>query len=359
MDQLRELLRKPHILALVAFLAGLAIGWFAIGWGIWPVKWVDAPVHLLRDDIQEDIMVWAINSVEEQSNPQSIDKLVDDLGKPKAKMLLERVRVKYPNLDPEGLARYDALLVNVTASTEEVRAGALAEPTPASQTAGENPLPAAATPVTLPEGTANTPLKIQPLLLVMCVLTIAIAAALLYLFFFRPRRLNPSPLPREEPLERVPVPQAFMPSDQEPPVVQYMTTYSAGDDKYDDSFSIDSPTGEFMGECGVGISETIANGESRKVSAFEVWLFDKNDIQTVTKVLMSQEAFDDPSTVQRLSAKGEPVLAEPGKRILLETATLSLEARVVSMNYGQGSGLPAGSFFDLLSLELAVWPKRD
>jgi hypothetical protein len=50
------------------------------------------------------------------------------------------------------------------------------------------------------------------------------------------------------------------------------------------------------------------------------------------------------------------VLAEPGKRILLETATLQLEARVVDMNYGQGA-LPPDSFFERLTLELAVWPK--
>lgn len=135
-----------------------------------------------------------------------------------------------------------------------------------------------------------------------------------------------------------------------------MTTYMAGDDLYDDSFSIDSPSGEFLGECGVGISETIGVGDPKKVTAFEVWLFDKNDIQTVTKVLMSHHAFEDPTTMQRLESKGEPVLSEPGKRVVLETATLVLEARVVDMNYGKGAQ-PASSFFDRLTLELAVWPK--
>jgi len=130
-----------------------------------------------------------------------------------------------------------------------------------------------------------------------------------------------------------------------------------GNDLYDDSFSIDSPTGEFLGECGVGISETIGVGDPKKVTAFEVWLFDKNDIQTVTKVLMSGHAFNDPVVSQRLQSKGEPILAEGGKRVMLETATLTLEARVVSMNYGQGA-LPQSSFFDQMTLELAVWPKK-
>jgi len=92
------------------------------------------------------------------------------------------------------------------------------------------------------------------------------------------------------------------------------------------------------------------------VTAFEVWLFDKNDIQTVTKVLMSQHAFEDETTRQRLAAKGEPVLAQPGQEMVLETQTLQLVARVVDMSYGSGP-LPTDSFFDRMTLDLVVYPK--
>jgi len=138
--------------------------------------------------------------------------------------------------------------------------------------------------------------------------------------------------------------------------MQFMASYRLGDDLFDDSFSIDSPAGEFLGECGVGISETIGVGEPKKVTAFEVWLFDKNDIQTVTKVLMSAHAFVDAGIRQKLETKGELVQAEPGNQTILETATLRLVARIVDMGYGQGA-LPEGSFFESLILELAVWAK--
>ena len=114
--------------------------------------------------------------------------------------------------------------------------------------------------------------------------------------------------------------------------------------------------GEFLGECGVGITETIGVGDPKKVTAFEIWIFDKNDIQTVTKVLMSGHAFIDGAIRQRLATKGEPVMAEPGAVAMLETATLRLQARIVDINYGQ-SALPENSFFDNLILELAVWQK--
>jgi len=136
-----------------------------------------------------------------------------------------------------------------------------------------------------------------------------------------------------------------------------MTTYHVGDDLFDDSFSIDSPAGEFMGECGVGIAETIGVGTPKRVTAFEIWLFDKNDIQTVTKVLMSSHVFRDDAARARLSAKGEPALCSPGVEMVLETATLQMVARVVDMQYGEGA-LPEDSFFERVTLELAVWSKQ-
>jgi hypothetical protein len=142
----------------------------------------------------------------------------------------------------------------------------------------------------------------------------------------------------------------------EPPLSQWMTTYNMGDDLFDDSFSIDSAAGDYMGECGVGIAETIGVGSPKRVSAFEIWLFDKNDIQTVTKVLMSSHVFRDDSTREKLSAKGEPVLASSGAETVLETATLQMVARVVDMQYGEGP-LPEDSFFERATLELAVWAK--
>jgi hypothetical protein len=139
------------------------------------------------------------------------------------------------------------------------------------------------------------------------------------------------------------------------PLATFRTIYTLGDDMYDDSFSVESPAGDFLGECGVGIGDVIGVGEPNKIAAFEVWLFDKNDIQTVTKVLMSEYTFNDEETRTRLSAKGDPVLAQPGAVVELSTASLMVEARVVDLNYGEGA-LPPNSFFDRLTIELRAWP---
>ncbi|MFL7790608.1 MAG: hypothetical protein AB8I69_00590 [Anaerolineae bacterium] len=141
------------------------------------------------------------------------------------------------------------------------------------------------------------------------------------------------------------------------PLAQFPTTYALGDDHFDPSFSIELDSGEFMGECGVGVSETIGVGAPNKVTAFEVWLFDKSDIRTVTKVVMSDYAFSDEALRTKLAPKGEPMLAKEGAEAVLETKTLRIKARIVEAKYGAGN-LPQNSFFDRLSIDLAAWVKE-
>ncbi len=152
--------------------------------------------------------------------------------------------------------------------------------------------------------------------------------------------------------------RAYQESGTEPPMAQFMSTYLIGDDLYDDSFSIETPEGEFLGECGAGISETIGTGDPKKVTAIEVWLFDKSDIRTITKVVMSEYAYNDQALRAKLASKGEAVLAKVGETITLETQSLWVQARVVDLSYGSSEALPPNSFFERITVELAAWPKQ-
>ena len=145
---------------------------------------------------------------------------------------------------------------------------------------------------------------------------------------------------------------------QATPVARFRTTYNRGHDTYDDSFSIENTSGEFLGECGVGISESIGVDAPRNATAVELWLFDKNDIRTVTKVLMSDHAFFDEALKAKLAPKGEPVLARQGETVVLETASLIINAVIVDMAYGLDEGLPEESYFERLTVELSAWAKE-
>ena len=139
-----------------------------------------------------------------------------------------------------------------------------------------------------------------------------------------------------------------------PPLGHFVTTYNLGQDTYDESFAIETPMGEFLGECGVGISETLGADEpSKKVTAFEVWLFDKSDLRTVTKVLMSPYAYNDDALRAKLASRGDLVLAKLGKDMALETTSLRVDARVVDLEYDSGA-MPPQSLFTKLTVELVV-----
>ena len=339
MDKIREQLNKPLVAGGIGLVIGILFGWFALGWGAFPVQWTDASPALLRQDAKVDYLRMAIDSYNLNKNIPLAQQRWNELGEG-ADGLLAIIQTS-PNA-PTGIENFRAVVAGpATAGT------ALAPQTTLT-----------------PAGTA-APGKLKSsgltlILSILCILLLAIAGALVYIFVFRNRKQGgaapTSPMMGETSRQPATMAEFAETSKEETPVSQFMSTYVIGDDLYDDSFSIDSPSGEFLGECGVGISDTIGVGDPKKVTAFEVWLFDKNDIQTITQVVMSPHAFNDPAIRQKLESKGEPVLVEPGKRILLETATLQLQARIVDMNYGQGA-LPQSSFFDRMTLELAVWPK--
>lgn len=142
-------------------------------------------------------------------------------------------------------------------------------------------------------------------------------------------------------------------------IASYRTTFVRGYDAYDDSFSIENVGGDFLGECGVGISESIGTDSPKSVTALEVWLFDKNDIRTITKVAMSDHAFFDEAIKAKLAPKGEPVLARQDEVVVLETAALIINARITEIVYGDNPDLPEKSYFEKLSIEISAWSQGD
>jgi hypothetical protein len=344
--------RKPWVLpVLLGFILGTAFGLFALGWVVFPVTWVDASPSQLTASYQEDFLRAAIDSYARNQDILTAQQRYQALGE-KGTDLLTQITNNPQILSADDIAKFSS-----------IAAGKIVDPT--GDTDGTTP-------------TTTGKSTITALLGGLCLLMLVIGGALIYLLFFR-NRASRKVVEEEEPaqgyvyeqIEEPLVEKAtpFKPEPvimQEAPVIehasvavdttravaQFMTSYNL----YDDTFSIDASNGEFLGECGAGISDTIGVGDPKKISAFEVWLFDKNDIQTVTKVLMSSAVYNDPAARQRLSIRGEPVLAEPGKIAQLETATLRLEVRILDMNYGQGE-LPASSFFDRMSFEMSVYQK--
>lgn len=343
-----EFLGKPLYVGIAAGVVGLLIGWMLFGWLIWPVSWYDAAPSHLREDLKVDYARMSIDSFAKNQDAVLARTRFKNLGE-NAQKYLDQIAAKPGLTNPADL---EAFKKAIAGQVVVPPAGTTPQPgTAATAVKPTIPVIGQVTPTPAPDTGGSSAL----LLVVLCVVLLALGGALAYLLVFKNKKKGFNPFSQNKQTAAQPVAEMAF-AGSEAPIAQFMTSYKVGVDLYDDSFSIDSPSGEFLGECGVGISDTIGVGDPKKVTAFEVWLFDKNDIQTITKVLMSEYAINDPAITQRLASKGEPVLVRSGEQVVLETATLQLVARVVDMNYGQGA-LPANSFFDRLTLELAIWPK--
>jgi hypothetical protein len=141
------------------------------------------------------------------------------------------------------------------------------------------------------------------------------------------------------------------------PLLQKTSSYALGMDNFDESFAIETEDNEWLGECGMGISESLGDGTPRKVVAFEVWLFDKPNTRTVTKVLMSDFANSNEALRNKLLSRGEPVLAMPGGTFTLETPALVVDGQIVEMEYGEGT--PAYGYFNTLKVTLIARRKPE
>ncbi|MCK5316489.1 MAG: hypothetical protein KAJ55_01175 [Anaerolineales bacterium] len=346
MDNVKEMITRKSFAVGAALIAGIALG-VLYAWVIQPVQLVDADISQLREDLRVDYLRMVIGSYATDSDAEVAIQRYESLGENKDATLSE-VGESPGEVGPSDLQKFQAL-VAVESPSEA----------PLAETTETDEATASTEPTTASTETTSASRYILP----VCLGTLALGAMLGIALVLR-RRIEA----RENDFESDFTPNAIddahdvdleaemeIPSDG--PLATFRTTYTIGDDLYDDSFSVESPaSGDFLGECGVGIAEAIGVGDPKKVSAFEVWLFDKNDIQTVTKIIMSKYTFSDEETRSQLAAKGDPVMAEGGEVVELETASLRVEARIVDMSYGEGA-LPKESFFDRMTIELKAIAK--
>lgn len=323
---IRNLLKNNRVTLVLGVILGLALG-LIVGWWWWPVQWTDGTPEVMRADLQQDYLRMTIDSLNRTGD---VDKAIE----------------RWENMGEAGPAAYAAI---------QTDPGYL-NPLDIQQF-GNFIQSATGQPILVTAPEEASPLGQYVLWGAGLVVLILVAVGGMYLY--RLLRKNTGPVTavmQAAEASRRAEKTNFEELGLAPPITQTMTTYVLGDDLYDESFSIDTSGGEFLGEYGVGVSDTVGVGEPKKVSALEIWLFDKNDIKTATKVLMSEHAYNDPNTRARLEPKGELVVVKQGEQVLLETATLQLLATVVDMDYGMGA-MPPKSFFERITLELAIWPR--
>jgi len=338
MENIKRIGRANLIKGVVIFLVGLAIGWLAIGWGLWPVQYYDTDPQDLGLRHKE---AWILMVADSYNLNQDDEAARERLRGFEEGEVGEIISSLIARAEEDGDLPTAQRLRDLAGAVGVTLPGALPEATP-------TPAPVARGP--------SIPRSLGIVLVLFLLVALVVVGGGVALARWRERREEAPlrPVPKEELISwEVP---------EEAPLGQFVTTYTLGDDGYDTSFNIETPAGEFYGACGVGFSEVMGEGAPEKVTAFEVWLFDKTDpdnVQTVTKVLMSEHAYGDEALREKMKDRGEAVLVERGRNITIEGVGLQLRAQIVDFAYGVSPDLPPNSFFERLTTELTPRMKQE
>jgi hypothetical protein len=326
---------KPGLSLLITFIAGLAIGLFVLGWGVFPVTWENASPGALSQQYQDYYVRAVADAYSFDHNTQKVQEALGGWGGVEA-------TCDYAGraTDPAEAQRLNAAATAVN-GTGCAEATATNQPPPAGDTAEE-------------EGSGGS---LWPMLFLGLLLIILIAA-IIFVYNRRKALMDESPGSVQAMPDVAPV-AAVDDGTATTPIASVDTTYTRGDDRFEYSFPIESGNQDFLGDCGIAIAESLGSGTPKNVTAFEVWLFDKNDVRTRTKILMSEHAFHDEGLKAKLATKGtEQILAQTGETIVLETVSLILNAIVTDIQYGDSADLPPESYFERLSVKFHVWRKE-
>jgi hypothetical protein len=340
---LRDTVRsKPLLSLVVCFIIAFLVGWWLMGYVIWPVQYVgEAYSYELTAPEKEQYIMMVADSYQLTGNAMEARSRLTGWDQSEIPLLIANVATGLRNQGREA----DAQRVEDLAEVLGAPSPGIVPTVPGSPQAP---------PSTQARAARLSVMSLIQICIGLIVILIVIAAVLFVVDLRRRRnkqpgsrlaaRVTPTTVPSTVPLDQ-PTQGDFY----------FATKYTIGDDSYDESFSIETPSGEFLGECGIGISETIEAGPPDKVAAFEVWLFDKSDIRTVARVLMSEFAFNAPDLRDKLAPKGDAVMAQEGGTFKIETDSLNMEVRISELVYGTEQQEP-NSYFDTLAVDIIARP---
>lgn len=137
-----------------------------------------------------------------------------------------------------------------------------------------------------------------------------------------------------------------------PPIMQWESAYTLGRTPYDESITLETKDGDFLGEAGIGINDEVPGSGSKEVMDFDLWVFDKTDINTYSRILMTEKAYNDEALRAKIEANplAEPILAKPGEKINIESKTMHIEAVLEEVAVDE-----TGTHFENLKVKMNIF----
>ncbi len=341
---------RSYLFIVVAFIVGLLIGWFVLGWLVAPVQWTGATLQDLRPEDQQVVVATEAEAF----------ALTQDSAKAVERLQALGTQAQVGEAAAQVIQQAESTGDVVTADRVRAMAAAVGLSVPAAATATE--AQPAEQPAEEPEQGGSNLFTILGLALLAG--GIVLAAWLLLRGRSAPREQEVEEYTTEvlvdepQPAQRGAKPAGVAPASMAAAAErsgagqEFTAVFHQGDVSFDQSFDIEGSDGSYWGECGMTMSEMV-QGDPERVTALEVWLFDKSDIRTVTKVLMSDYAYGNQALREKLSSRGDAVLMAPDLGFVLDAQTLRLMGKIVEMEYDD-SQAPARGTIRKLRVQLRV-----
>ncbi len=321
---------------LIVFVLGLVIGLVVLGWGLFPLEFTDANPDYLSQTYKDYYVRAVADAYSFDNNTQKVQQAFSGWSGVEATCDLAA-----RTTDPAEAQRLNAAAAVVNNVGCDPNVAAPIDGQPAAGAEGED------------EGSGIFPILLLGFLLLFLI------GAIFYVYNRRKEMMVSSATSSQSSMPDMAPVADTEDGVETTPIASVDTTYVRGDDRFEYSFPIENENQEFLGDCGIAIAESLGSDSPKNVTAFEVWLFDKNDIRTRTKILMSDHAFHDEGLKAKLATKGtEQLLAGEGETLVLETVSLILNAVVTDIEYGTDPDQPPESYFDRLSVKFHVWRKE-
>jgi hypothetical protein len=334
----KKFTKNPLIIGILFLFIGSILG-LVYSFLIDPVEWVDVPLERSRADIQEDYLRMALDRYTYTFDSQKLQQRWGNLGAAGPTILGQVIA----NPGRQNLDTILHLQNTIIEKNAIPSSGCITVAKNSNDIAGNNNF-----------------------CIFLWLITICCGGVLVYHFNKRINQLSQpvfsynTQLPTVTQLQKkkdhldIPTPPQEKEITKKEPHSIFLASYQLGDDLFCESFSIETDKRKFLGECGIDIAHVINQGPPKQISAFDVWLFDKDEIDTKSLVLMSELSYQNDNLRSRLKAKGKTSLIEVGKYYQLQTENINLEIRILDVFYDCFS-LVDPNCIERLVVEFSVW----
>ncbi len=315
---------KNYLKFVPPFLLGFLLGWLVVGWWLWPVRWINTDPWDLKLEFKKHYILMAADSYTLNGDIELLRKRFRGWSQEELVAIVSQLKQEY-STDMRVVSRLDELK----------RALNLPEP-------GVAPKPSA--------------FQSRPFIILLF-FAVFLTLVLVYFSFklVKDKLLKVSAKPAGRPTKPESKPGIIEGEyKQVLPIAQYSAAYTYGDVRFAESFPIEGPSGEYLGECGIETSELVSSGDPPKVGAFEAWLFDKDMNRTVSKVITIPRADEAMrANLKAISMSGEVVSAEKGGKLKLETENLEAQLTIKDVEFGD-----EGTFFTRFAVSFEIFKKQ-